>query len=79
MSSFKDSEIKIYEENISKYSLKAVEVIFNWFRTYSKLKKYSQPFAKLRVTQTSKKNVHLYTYSFQKHVKIACIGDKGDK
>jgi len=26
MSSFKDSEIKIYEENISKYSSKAVEV-----------------------------------------------------
>jgi hypothetical protein len=40
MSSFKDSEIKVYEENISKYSSKAVEVLDLERRICSKLKKY---------------------------------------
>lgn len=58
MISAKDSEIKIYEENISKYSSKAVEVYTLLIRIYSKAKNYYTPFANSKPQPKLNKNVN---------------------
>jgi deoxyadenosine/deoxycytidine kinase len=59
MACFKDSEIKIYDENISKYSSKAVEVIRQWLSTYSEVKKFSVPSRNYKVLPKQNKNVQI--------------------
>jgi hypothetical protein len=57
MSAFKDSEIKTYDDNISKYSSKAVDVPFLTPRTFSKAKRYWPAFASFGAAQRWRKNV----------------------
>lgn len=75
MASFKESEIKVYDENISKYSSKAVEVPLATYSIFWRARRYSSSSANSKAPMTPNSSVKVYWSSLQEHGKISRPGN----
>ena len=77
MGSFRESDIKIYEGNINRYSAQAIEVRCEQRSICSKPKESWSPSARPEDAPTLKKTVRVCGYSLPQHGAVTGSGNKG--